>query len=202
MLYLSEGNYDARQAVLSAGALAHYYGAGPATGSPDPVRFPENVEEYSSPLVFMVTAPLEQSLGSSVWSARIRTVLGRALSEYLTKTAFDWGKLIRSTHETHETLAEKYEQRFLALADEWRQGQGVTSSLTQLMMNPAYQQIIGMGETAIPMIFRELEKEPDHWFWALKSIAGDDPVSDESRGNIRQMTAEWLEWGKKQGYQW
>jgi hypothetical protein len=147
----------------------------------------------------MVTAPLDQSLGSSIWSSRIRTVLGRALSEYLTETAFDWSSLI---HSTHEALAEKHEQRFLALADEWRRSQGVTSSLTQLVMHPAYQQIIGMGKAAVPLIFRELEKNPDHWFWALKSITGVDPVSEENRGNIRQMAKLWLEWGSKQGYQW
>jgi len=199
MPHQSDGNNGARQAVVSAGALAHYYRMAPAIRSQGLVQFPEEVEDYNSPLVLIVTAPLDQSLGSSVWSARIRTVLGRALSEYLTETAFDWGALI---HSTHETLAKKYEQRFVALADEWRHSQGVTSSLTKLVMHPAYQQIIGMGETAVPLIFRELEKEPDHWFWALKSITGDDPVSDESRGNIRQMAEEWLEWGKKQGYRW
>lgn len=185
--------------VVSAGALAHYYGTAPATGPQGLVQYPEEPEDYDSPLVLMVTAPLDQSLGSSVWSARIRTVIGRALSEYLTETAYDWGRLIRSTHES---IAEKYEQRFMTLADEWRHNQGVTSSLTQLVMSPAYQQIIGMGKTAVPLIFRELEKEPDHWFWALKSITGEDPVSDESRGNIGQMATDWLEWGKKQGYQW
>ena len=199
MPHQSDGNNGTRQAVVSAGALAHYYGTTPAAGPQSLVQFPEEVEDYISPLVLMVTAPLDQSLGSSVWSAKIRVVLGRALSEYRTETAYDWGKLI---HSTHETLTEKYEQRFLGLADEWRNSQGVTSSLTQLVMHPAYQQIIGMGETAVPLIFRKLEKEPDHWFWALKSITGHDPVSDESRGNIRQMATEWLEWGKKQGYQW
>ena len=27
-----------------------------------------------------------------------------------------------------------------------------------------------MGPTAIPWLLAELEREPDHWFWALKSI--------------------------------
>lgn len=97
---------------------------------------------------------------------------------------------------------EIHERHFSALADEWRHDQGVVSGLTQLVMSPAYQQIIGMGKVAVPLIFRELEEKPDHWFWALKSITGIDPVSDESRGDIQQMAAEWLEWGRKQGYQW
>ncbi|MEA3411489.1 MAG: hypothetical protein U9R74_08105 [Pseudomonadota bacterium] len=199
MPYQNDGTSDARQGVVAAGALVHYYGAVSATGVPDTARPSEEAEDYGLPLVLMVTAPLDQSHGSSEWSAKIRTVLGRALSEYRTETAYDWGRLVRSTRES---LSERIEQRFLALAEEWRQSQGVSSSLTQLAMHPAYQQIIGMGEAVIPLILRELEKRPDHWFWALKSITGEDPVSDENRGNIRQMAADWLEWGKKQGYQW
>ena len=49
-------------------------------------------------------------------------------------------------------------KRFDELADEWRDSQGVTSSLTEIALNPAYQQIVGMGESAVPFIFRELEK--------------------------------------------
>lgn len=137
---------------------------------------------------------LSCSLGASRLSTLIYKSLAVTLVGYRVETAFDWGKLLHFTNE--------HEQRFIELADKWRSSQGVTSNLTQIAMNPAYQQIIGMGEIAVPFIFRELEKEPDHWFWALKSITGADPVSDENRGNLRQMTVQWLEWGQKQGYQW
>ena len=199
MPHRTDVNNGGRQAAIPAGAMAHYYGTAPVARSQSFLQLAEEGEDNSSPLFLIVTARLDQSLGSSVWSSEIRKVLGRALSEYLTETAYDWGKFI---HATHESLAEKHEQRFLVLADEWRHSQGVTSSLTQMVMHPAYQQIIGMGEAAVPLIFRELEKKPDHWFWALKSITGVDPVSEESRGNIRKMAAEWLEWGKTQGYKW
>jgi hypothetical protein len=54
----------------------------------------------------------------------------------------------------------------------------------------------------MPLIFRELEREPDHWFWALQSITGENPVSVDRQGNINQMAAAWLEWGKAHGYRW
>lgn len=59
-----------------------------------------------------------------------------------------------------------------------------------------------MGQPVIPFIFRELEREPDHWFWALQSITGENPVSVDRRGDIVSMAAAWLEWGKAHGYRW
>ena len=57
-----------------------------------------------------------------------------------------------------------------------------------------------MGAIAIPFILSELKKKAGHWFWALKSITGEDPVLPEHRGRIKQMAEAWLWWGKKQGY--
>lgn len=93
-------------------------------------------------------------------------------------------------------------QRFQYLSAQWRRERGPTSSVTQMAMQPAYQQIIGMGANAIPLILSELERKPDHWFWALKAISGADPVRPEQRGNIRQMAAAWVRWGREQGYRW
>lgn len=69
-------------------------------------------------------------------------------------------------------------------------------------MHPAYQGIIGLGPIALPLILRELEKELDHWFWALKAISGEDPVSPQNRGKMREMTDAWLNWGREKGYVW
>lgn len=73
-------------------------------------------------------------------------------------------------------------------------------SISDIAMHPAYQQIIGMGLVAVPLILREMKKDPGHWFWALKSITGEDPVPPEHRGRIKAMTEDWLLWGKEQGY--
>jgi len=45
-----------------------------------------------------------------------------------------------------------------------------------------------------------MKKKSGQWFWALKSITGEDPVSPEKRGRIRDMTQAWLRWGQEQGY--
>lgn len=90
--------------------------------------------------------------------------------------------------------------RFLSLKKEWEDNTAHLSSVTEIAMHPAYQKIIGMGPVAIPLILEEMKKKPGHWFWALKSITGEDPVLPEKRGKIKQMTEAWREWGRKQGY--
>ena len=90
--------------------------------------------------------------------------------------------------------------RFLRLKEKWEEETAFLSSVTDVAMHPSYQGIIGMGPVVIPMILREMAKRPGQWFWALKSISGEDPVPPEQRGNIIEMTKTWLKWGKQRGY--
>jgi hypothetical protein len=90
-------------------------------------------------------------------------------------------------------------ERFRALAAEWKTRSRHLSNTTQMAMLKPYQQIIGMGDAALPLILEELQREPDHWFWALEAITQENPVSEDSRGKVREMADAWLAWGKKNG---
>lgn len=93
---------------------------------------------------------------------------------------------------------------FQALAAQWREDCGVLSSTTEMVLSPSYQRIIGLGPIAVPMILRQLEREgdqPENWFWALRSITGENPVSPDLRGNRVAMAKVWLEWAE-QRYAW
>jgi len=90
--------------------------------------------------------------------------------------------------------------RFHSLKNQWELETALKSSISEIVMHPAYQQIIGMGPTAIPLILSEMKIKRGHWFWALKSITGDDPVAPSDKGNIKKMTQVWLRWGREQGY--
>lgn len=92
------------------------------------------------------------------------------------------------------------QDRFLRLADTWRKNRGPTSSISQMAMRPEYQAIIGMGHDAVPFLLDELRREPDHWFWALASITGDDPVAQEDKGKLPEMAKAWIDWGRDHGY--
>lgn len=97
---------------------------------------------------------------------------------------------------------EKTAERFRELLRQWKADVAPISSLTEMAMHPAYQQIIGLGREAVPLILRELEREPDHWFWALKAITGVDPVESARKGRVREMALAWLRWGREQGLKW
>ena len=93
------------------------------------------------------------------------------------------------------------EKELSLLASEWkRTRQKTSSSILKMVTHPAYQRIIGKGERAIPFLLHEIQREPDHWFWALTAITGEDPVPDEDRGELPAMTRSWVEWGRKRGY--
>jgi hypothetical protein len=54
----------------------------------------------------------------------------------------------------------------------------------------------------VPLLLRDLESKQRHWFAALASITGANPVPASSAGNVPEMIDCWLKWGKENGYQW
>jgi hypothetical protein len=88
------------------------------------------------------------------------------------------------------------EKELRTLASQWKEACGFLSSTTAMVHHPAYQAIIGLGPPVVPLLLRELEKEPAHWFEALKAITGQDPVSPKDWGNIPAMASAWLAWGR------
>lgn len=94
-----------------------------------------------------------------------------------------------------------HSQKFQSLANQWRKETRHLSLISDIVLNTAYQQIIGMGASAIPLILQELKEQPDHWFWALRSIVGESPIPAADRGRLSKMTEAWLAWGKEHGYQ-
>jgi hypothetical protein len=85
-----------------------------------------------------------------------------------------------------------FQQRFARLVAEWKVGRGHSSKLRDLAMHPAYQQIIGMGERAVPLLIKEMNQRPDQWDWALRAITGTDPVPRESWGKLKEIAAAWI----------
>jgi hypothetical protein len=90
----------------------------------------------------------------------------------------------------------RLEDTFARLVADWRRETQNISSLSDLMMHPAYQRVIGLGRPVVPIILRELQKEPDHWHWALNAITGEDPVPLEHTGDLDAIAADWLRWAR------
>ena len=95
------------------------------------------------------------------------------------------------------------EAAFSRLLAQWNNQRAFISSITEMSMCAAYQNIIGMGPSAVPLILKQLRSEgdqPDQWFWALRAITQANPVPPSERGNFRLMARRWLEWGRANRY--
>lgn len=92
-------------------------------------------------------------------------------------------------------------QKFQVLSSQWKQETQHLSLMNDIVLNKAYQQIIGMGAPAIPLLLEALKEQPDHWFWALRSITGENPIPPADRGCLPRMAEAWLRWGEEHGYQ-
>ncbi len=90
--------------------------------------------------------------------------------------------------------------RFQELADQWENDTVLLSSTGQAIQHPAHQEIVSMGEPAVPLILERMQSQGGHWFHALREITNANPVQPDDRGNVGAMQAAWLQWGEDNGY--
>ena len=89
--------------------------------------------------------------------------------------------------------------QFRALAKRWQDETALLSSTSAMIAHPAYRAIIGLGWDVVPLLLEDLQREPQHWFEALRAITGDDPVPRPHWGDILTMRDDWLAWGRSRG---
>jgi hypothetical protein len=82
----------------------------------------------------------------------------------------------------------------------WKEDTAFSSSLTDILLNPAYQAIIGLGMEAVPLLLRELGREPTHLGWALASITRANPVTEQMAGDVVAQAEAWINWGRQNGF--
>jgi hypothetical protein len=142
-------------------------------------------------------------------SSRISALVGWSQSKV-------YGDFIRFSllPESHEVMVGEYAsyghsspssitpELFQLFASIWRRDTAYLSNLTEKCNHWAYEQIITTGRSAVPLILRELETNPDYWFSALRRITGENPVPPQARGKLAEMATAWLEWARNHGYSW
>ena len=102
--------------------------------------------------------------------------------------------------QPQDTAADKkLREKFNNLAETWEKETEFVSSINDIIIHPAHMQIIGMGPKTVPLIFDRMQKESGLWFWALEFITGENPVTEDIRGNIQAMSQAWLDWGWENG---
>jgi hypothetical protein len=89
--------------------------------------------------------------------------------------------------------------RFATLARQWKEETGLLSDSHAIAAHPAYQEVIRLGMPVVPLILLDMARDNSHWFEALRTITGENPVPAEHRGRIRLMVEDWLAWGRERG---
>ena len=88
---------------------------------------------------------------------------------------------------------------FGRLACRWREETALMSSADDVCTHDAYQAIIEIGQPIVPLILRELDREPGHWFVALREITGLMVDSEATPGDVGAMARAWTDWGQRNG---
>lgn len=96
--------------------------------------------------------------------------------------------------------AKVLREKFTQLATQWIQDIEGMSSTVEMTKHPAYQEIINMGQSVVPLLLEDLRLNPLYWLPALRQITQENPVKPEQKGKIKQMAEAWLNWGKQKGY--
>ena len=99
--------------------------------------------------------------------------------------------------------AAEMEATFNKLAEQIKKDPGFSSHIADRVNHPAYEEVIRMGEPALPLIFQYMEEgKGGFWFHALTAITETDPIPKDLWGKIREMENVWLTWAREQGYRW
>jgi hypothetical protein len=107
--------------------------------------------------------------------------------------------LEKNTSKKKNTVLKTRDQ-FEQLFQTWKSETALLSSATAIINHAAYQKIIQMGEKVLPFMFIKLQNDPQHLFYALYTITGENPVPLAHAGNFKKMTADWLNWAAQKGY--
>lgn len=107
--------------------------------------------------------------------------------------------LEKNTSKKKHTVIKTGDQ-FEQLFQTWKSETALLSSATAIINHPAYQKMIQMGEKVLPFMFIKLQNDPQHLFYALYQITGENPVPLAHAGNFKKMIADWLNWAIPKGY--
>jgi hypothetical protein len=93
--------------------------------------------------------------------------------------------------------AFRLERKFSQLSRQWKHETGHFSVIARRYQFPAYKAIMDMKSAAIPLILKELKREPDRWFSALQELTGENPAKDAI--NFYEAVDNWIAWGVSKG---
>jgi len=83
-------------------------------------------------------------------------------------------------------------RQFKALAERWKNETGHFSLIQQSIAHPAYLEIIGMRDRALPFLMEQVDLRSAQWLPALRAIAG--PSRPDEGDTLEEAFNAWTKW--------
>jgi len=97
-------------------------------------------------------------------------------------------------HLSHTYRLANTKTNFTYLANQLEEFAMNKSLTSEIILNPIYRQIIGMGKKIIPLIMNRLDNSPSIWVQALMDLTGHNPVPIEEYGKVDKILNHWRKW--------
>ena len=88
------------------------------------------------------------------------------------------------------------DDKFNSLLNAWKVNTWFESNSNNIIRDENFQEIINLGEQAIPLIIKEIDEEPSQLVWALNIITGMH-IKSPYRMNLTESCKKWVELYKK-----
>lgn len=104
---------------------------------------------------------------------------------------------------TERPRTRQVQDEFSYHAKKWQRETRHLSSPIDRYLHPSYSRIIALiaanGSEGLRIILRDLKKNQNDWFYALRSITGENPVKSSLAGDVPKMVRAWIKWGETRG---
>jgi hypothetical protein len=84
-----------------------------------------------------------------------------------------------------------FKAKFEALFNAWEANTMFLSSVSKIIEDDNFQNIVKMGESVVPLIINEIEKEPSTLVWALNLITGKN-IQSNQRLTVTEACKKWV----------
>jgi len=141
----------------------------------------------------------EETEGPVVLPSRRLRLVSSASARLDPSSASTWYDIMPG-QQAEAAVSPGVERDFDRLLQEWYLETIKSSNPDDITTRLSYYQIVALGEPVLPLIFRELARGTGFLFLALRAITRQNPVKPEHVGRRREMTEDWLNWGREHGY--
>jgi hypothetical protein len=99
----------------------------------------------------------------------------------------------------HKIYAKALQQHFEKLKEQWLLDTRFNSNNFLSTQHSTYLKIVSLGESVVPFMLNDLIKNKTHWFMALSTLTGSNPIQEQNSGKVNEMIGDWVKWGKQNG---